>query len=149
MQTYGNTELDTLYEHYSSTKVTSDGCELPAAIDSDQVKDEWIMFKQLISKKFKSCTIQTLYQQLLDNQDLSLQYQNIAKLLTIGHILHVSTVDCEQGLSQHNLIKTRLQPRLLTKSVSTLMKIWDMNNFSFHRTFIIWCSQKDHLVANS
>ena len=153
---YGNTELDTLCERYGSAKVTSDGCELPAAIDSDEVKDEWIMFKQLISKNFRSCTIQTLYRQLLNSQDLSLQYPNIAKLLTIVLTLPVSTVDCERGFSRHNLIKTRLRSRLLTKNVSTLMEIaidtpdiQHMNNFSFHRVFIIWCSQKDCLIANS
>ena len=114
------------------------------------------MFKQLISKNFRSCTIQTLYRQLLNSQDLSLQYPNIAKLLTIALTLPVSTVDCERGFSRHNLIKTRLRSRLLTKNVSTLMKIaidtpdiQHMNNFSFHRAFIIWCSQKDRLIANS
>ena len=51
---------------------------------------------------------------------LSLQYPNITKLLTIAPTLPVSTVDCERGFSRHNLIKTQLRSRLLTKHFSTL-----------------------------
>ena len=154
LPTYGNAELDTLCEHYGSAKVTNDGCELPAALDSEEVKDEWVMFKQLISKNFRSCTIQVLLQRLTDNQTLSLQYPNITKLLTIALTLPVSTVDCERGFSRHNLIKTRLRSRLLTKYFSTLMKIaidtpdiQHLNNFNFNRAFVLWCSQKDRIIT--
>ena len=138
--TYGIAELDTLCEHYGSAKVTNDGCELPAAL-AEEVKDEWI---KLMSKNFRSCTIQVLLQRLIENENLSLQYQNITKLLTIALTLPVSTVDCERGFSRHNLIKTRLQSRLLTKNVSTLMKIaidtpdvQHLNNFDFNRAFVL------------
>jgi hypothetical protein len=156
LPTYGNAELDTLCEHDGSAKVTNDGCELPAALDAVEVKDEWIMFKQLISKNFRSCTIQVLLQRLTVNQTLSLQYPNIMKLLTIALTLPVSTVDCERGFSRHNLIKTRLRSCLLTKNVSTLMKIaidttdiQHLNNFDFNRAFVLWCSQKHRIITNS
>ena len=153
---YGNAELDTLCEHYGSAKVTNDGYELPATLDAEEVKNEWIMFKQLISKNFRSCTIQVLLQRFTDNQTLSLQYPNITKLLTIALTLPVSTVDCERGFSRHNLIKTRLRSRLLTKIFSTLLKIaidtpdiQHLNNFDFNRAFVLWCSQKDRIITNS
>ena len=156
LPTYGNAELDTLCEHYGSSKVTNDGSELPATLDAEEVKDEWIMFKQLISKNFRWCTIQVLLQRLTDNQTLSLQYPNITKLLTIALTLSVSTIDCERGFSRHNLIKTRLRSRLLTKNISTLLKIaidtpyiQYLNNFDFNRTFVLWCSQKDRIITYS
>ena len=115
LPTYGNAELDTLCEHYGSTKLNNDGCKLPAALNTEQVKDEWVVFRQLMSNNFRQCTIQVLLQTLLNDQDLSFQYPNIVKLLTIALTLPVSTVDCERGFSRHNLIKTRLRSRLLTK----------------------------------
>ena len=113
------------------------------------------MDHQLISKNFRSCTIQVLVQKLVDNHTLSLQYPNKMKLLTIALTLLVSTVDCERGFSKDNLIKTRLRSRLLTKNVSTLMKIaigtsdiQHLNNFDFNRTFVLRCSQKDRVITN-
>ena len=50
------------------------------------------LFKQIISKNFRSCTIQVLLQRLTDNQTLSLQYPNITKLLTIALTLPALTV---------------------------------------------------------
>ena len=118
MPTYGNAELDTLCEHYGSAKLNNDGCELPAALNTEQVKDEWVVFRQLMSNNFRQCTIQVLLQTLLNDQDLSFQYPNIVKLLRIALTLPVSTVDCERGFSRHNLIKTRLRSRLLTRMLA-------------------------------
>ena len=41
------------------------------------------------------------------------------RLLTIP----VSSVDCERGVNKQNLIKTKLQARLKTDNLSTLMKM--------------------------
>jgi hypothetical protein len=88
-----------------------------------------------------------------DNLTLSLQYPNITKLLTIALTLPVSTVDCERGFSRHNLIERRLLSHLLTKNVSTLMKIaidtpdtQHLNNYDFNRAFVLWCSQKHRII---
>ena len=72
-------------------------------------------------------------------------------LLSIALTIPVSSVDCERGFSKQNLIKTKMRAKLKTENVSTLMKISvdtpQMEEFKFHRAFVIWCSTKDRVIC--
>ena len=76
-------------------------------------------------------------------------------LITLALKMPVSTIDCERGFSEHNVIKTRIRARLQTKNVNTLMKISidtpdlsHMNDFNFSRAFVVSCFMKDRVISN-
>ena len=53
---------------------------------------------------------------------MKLKFPQILKLLTLALTIPVSSVDCERGFSKQNF-KTKLQARLKTDNVPTLMKM--------------------------
>ena len=155
LATYGDPELETLCEHFGTAKELENSTELQPVINTDEAKDEWVVFKQFMSQNFRSCTIQTLSRRLYQSEMELCQYPNMSKLITLALTMPVSTVDCERGFSKHNLVKTRIRARLQTKTVSTLMKmsidtpkLSDMDRFNFSRAFELWCSIKDRAISN-
>lgn len=54
---------------------------------------------------------------LLQSDAIKELYPNVPTLVTIALTLPVSSIDCEWGLSKHNLIKTRIRGRLKTDYV--------------------------------
>ena len=81
-------------------------------------RDEWVTFKQLMSKNYRSGSILSMATKILQSEIVKEQYPNLLTLLTISLILPVSSVDCERGgFSKHNLIKTRTRGRLKTDHV--------------------------------
>ena len=156
LATYGDPELETLCEHFGTAKELENSTELQPVINTDEAKDEWVVFKQFMSQNFRSCTIQTLSRRLYQSEMELCQYLNMSKLITLALTMPVSTVDCERGFSKHNLVKTRIRARLQTKTVSTLMKmsidtpkVYDMDRFNFSRAFELWCSIKDRAISNA
>ena len=44
--------------HYGESKNTDDGVELEPLLDGQELKEEWVIFKQLMSKNFSDSSIQ-------------------------------------------------------------------------------------------
>ena len=69
--TYGNTEIDTLIEHYghnkrSETFTLIPGQEFLSKIDAGTVRAEWIIFKEILfSEKKKNLSNEDTYKSLL------------------------------------------------------------------------------------
>ena len=79
MAVYGTEELQ---ETYGASKTTDSGTELDQVIDPDGALDEWIIFKQLISNNFGSCTLQSIAKELSKSEAMQEQYPN---LLAVNH----------------------------------------------------------------
>ena len=95
--------------------MTESGHEHPHVINSDEARDEWILFKQLISKNYRGCILQSMATKLLQSDVVKDQHPNMLTLITL--------VDCERGFSKHNLVKTRIRGRLKTHYIAKLMKM--------------------------
>ena len=128
--------------HCGGSKNTDNDVELEPLLNGQELKEEWIIFKQLMSKNFNDSTIQGMATKLLCSSEMQEQFPQMLKLLTIALTVPVSSVDCERGFSKQNLIKTKIRAKLKTENVSTLMKtsvnIPEMEKFDFHKTFVIW-----------
>ena len=144
---YGNSEIETLSEHYGVPKNTDNGVELEPLLNGTELKEEWVIFKQLMSKNFSNLSLQGMAEKLLCSNEMQEQFPQMLKLLTIALTVPVSSVDCERGFSKQNLIKIKIRAKLKTENVSTLMKMSvdtpEMEKFDFHKAFVIWCSIKD------
>ena len=62
------------------------------------------------------------------------------RLLTIALTIPVSSVDCKNKDSR---LKTENVCILMRMSVNTP----EMENFGFHKAFVIWCSTKDRVIC--
>ena len=143
----------TLSLHYGESKQTDDGLEIEPVVNSGKLKEEWVIFKLVMSKNFSSSTIQGMAQKVLTSSEMQEQFPQILKLLTLALTVPASSVDCERGFSKQNLSKTKIRAKLKTINVSTLMKMSidspDMEHFDFHGAFVIWCSTKDRVICRS
>lgn len=145
---YGNSEIDTLSMHFGEPKNTDDGIQLEPLLKGQEFKEEWIIFKQLLSK---NSSIQGMAKKLLSSIEMQEQFPQMLKLLTIALTVPVSSIDCERGFSQQNLIKTKIRAKLKTENVFTLTKMsvdtTEMEKFDFHKAFVIWCLIKDRVIC--
>ena len=151
LPSYGSCEIDTLCVHYGDSKKTDNGIELKPLVDGQELKEEWVMFRQVMFQNFKDSSLQGMAKKLFSSNEMQDQFPQMLKLLTIALTIPVSSVDCERGFSKQNLIKTKIRAKLKTENVSTLMKISvdtpEMETFDFHRAFVEWCSIKDRVIC--
>ena len=151
---YGSDELDTLCAHYRQSTTTESGTELLPVVDTVKTKDEWVVFRHLMSKNFRTCTLQTMAGKLLPSVEVQEAYPNMLTLINLGITMPVSTAGCERGFSKHNLIKNNIRAQLKTENVATLMRmsldtpdLSAMDTFNFCRAFEIWCNEKDRYIC--
>ena len=104
-------------------KKTDNGIELKPLVDGQELKEEWVMFRQVMFQNFKDSSLQGMAKKLFSSNEMQDQFPQMLKLLTIALTIPVSSVDCERGFSKQNLIKTKIRAKLKTENVSTLMKI--------------------------
>ena len=109
LRSYGSSEIDTLSVHFGESKNTDDGVELEPLLNGQELKEEWIIFKQLMSKNFNDSSIQGMAKKLLSSSEMQEQFPQMLKLLNIALTVPVSSVDCERGFSKQNLIKTKIK----------------------------------------
>ena len=147
LPSYGSSEINTLSVHYGGSKNTDSDVELEPLLYGQELKEEWIIFKQLMSKNFNDSSIQGMAKKLLCSSEMQEQFPQMLRLLTIALTMPVSSIDCERGFIKQNLIKTKIRAKLKTENISTLMKMSvdtpEMEKFDFHKAFVIWCSIKD------
>ena len=141
----------TLSVDYGDSKKTDSGVELESLVDGQELKEEWVMFRQVMFQNFKDSSMQGMAKKLLCSNETQEQFTQMLKLLTIALTIPVSSVDCERGFSKQNLIKTKIRAILKTENVSTLMKMSvdtpELEKFDFHRAFVKWCSIKDRVIC--
>ena len=154
LSTYGICELETLYTHYEKSKTTESGAELLPVVDTVKTKDEWVVFRQLMSNNFRTCTLQIMAAKLLPPAEVKEAYLNMITLIILALTMPMLTAGCERGFSKHNLIKNKIRAQLKTENAATLMRMSldtpDLSNvdtFNFSRAFEIWCNEKDHYIC--
>ncbi|XP_071116792.1 zinc finger protein 862-like [Haliotis cracherodii] len=116
LASYGDESIATLGRHYGSRR------QGHTPVDKDALEREWGIFRPLVYNNYRQLT----YGQMLVTayaSKLTEQFPNVVKLMEIGRILPVSSVECERGFSKQNLIKTRLRCSLTTETLDRLMRI--------------------------
>ena len=153
MASYDNDQLEMLCAHYGTAKLVAGSEEkFPPLVEPTSLKDKWVAFKQLLSKNY---SLQSMAAKLFQSDVVKEQYPGMLTLLAISLTLPVSKVDCKRGFSKHNLIKTRTRARLKTDHLDILMKMSldtpelcrNLDEFDFHRSFVIWCNMRDRLIC--
>ena len=76
-------------------------------MNKNELKEEWVQFKQMMSKNFSDSSLQGIQKKTLSYSELQEQFPQILKLLTIALTVPVSSADCEQDFCKQNLIKTK------------------------------------------
>ena len=148
MGDYGRDDLEVIILHFGEKKTASDGTEHDPLVCQDATKEEWLMFKHMMSENYRKMTIQEMWALIL--QDYRSEYPNLCTLATIALTIPVATVDCERGFSTYNLIKTKTRNCLKQSSVHTLMLINlegpSIENFDFQRSFRVWSLKKKRRI---
>ena len=83
VSTYGICQLETLCAHYGQSKTTESGIELLPVVDTVKTKDEWVVFRQLMSNNLRSCILQTMAAKLLLSAEVKEAYPNVVTLITL------------------------------------------------------------------
>lgn len=137
MGNYEKDDLQVIVLHFGEKKTTSDGIEHNPLVFPDAVKEEWLMFKHLMSENYRRMTIQEMWALIL--QDYLSEYLNLCTVATIALTIPVATVGCKRGFSAYSLIKTKTRNRLKQSSIHTLMLIKlegpSVENFNFQHLF--------------
>ena len=106
MASYGNDQLEVLCAHYGTAKLVAGSVEkVPPLVEPTSLKDEWVTFKPLLSKNYRSCSLQPMAAKLFQSDVVKEQYPGMLTLLAISLTLPVSMVDCERGFSKHTLLR--------------------------------------------
>ena len=84
LSAYGICQLKTLCAHYGQSKTPESGIELVPVVDTVKTKDEWVVFRQLMSNNFRSCTLQTMAAKLLLSAEVKEAYPNVVTLITLA-----------------------------------------------------------------
>ena len=92
---HGSNEIDTLSLHCGESKETDDGIKLEPVLNGEVLKEERVLFKQMMSKNFNDSSIQGMAKKLLSYSEMQEQVPQMLKLLTLALTVPISSVDCE------------------------------------------------------
>ena len=133
LPTYGRNEMKKLSDHYSSL------------IDEEDLKSEWLSFKQLTFDNYSSMTFQELATIVI--MELKDTYPCLAILYKLSLIISVSSADCERGFSVQNLIKTSKRSCMSEKLLHDLCIVKvegpSVEKFDFTKALTKWKNLRD------
>jgi hypothetical protein len=137
---YGKNEIKVLDLHFGHMRG-----ETPAEVDPAALVAEWSVFKYQMSREFRGKSFGEMCKDMLSENSPFLQdFPQINKLLSIALC---TSVDCDRGFSQSNIIKTPIRNRLNVEEVNLLMQIsldtpsiQDISDFDFQRAFHYWAN---------
>ena len=70
LASYGSNKIDNLPLHYGESKGTDDGIEVEPVLNGEVLKEEWVLFKQMMSKNFNDSSIQGMAKKLLSSSEM-------------------------------------------------------------------------------
>ena len=126
LNNYGEEKIRILIDFYGiAQRAYFDGDEAFSQpdIDPEYTEAEWKLFRQLIFRKYRYSSLQTVLSCLTGNDDISTAFPNLAKVATILEVLPVTTATAERSFSSMKLIKTRLRSRMGEKTLDHAMRI--------------------------
>ena len=121
-----------------------------AIINGDELREEFYSYKHIIDANYKSISIDILLMCLHENY--TNMFPNILKLLDIIYSIPLSSVECERGFSQQNLIKTDLRNKLTNDTLHMLMLVGlegpDHRNFDYDKAVRMWFQSKSRRIED-
>ena len=131
---YGKEDLINLSQHYSQLFS-------PLATDSQSVLlSEWELFKYMVYENHKKDNLIKVCQLALSQYQED--YPNITLLAAVCLVLPASSVDCERGFSQQNLIKTKQRNQLESNHLDMLLRLKiegpPVSEFPFQEAISAW-----------
>ncbi|CAG8825931.1 7633_t:CDS:1, partial [Gigaspora rosea] len=92
LQNYGELELEELIKVYEKSHWPN---YLNGIIDADEIRQEWNLFKEVVSSNYQNLDMNNLLPIIFDQHQEF--YPNIIKLLEIIYSIPFSSVECERG----------------------------------------------------
>lgn len=69
-------------------------------VDTVKTKDEWVVFRQLMSNNFRTCTLHTMAAKLLLSAEVKETYTNMVTLIALVLTMPVSFAGYERWFQQ-------------------------------------------------
>ena len=153
--TFGGERLTVLLNHFGEKR----GSNTPP-ICPVEAKKEWSLFKNHMFANAEASpedespfTASSLAEQMLSSEQMLREFPNMTKLMAIGIVLPVSSVECERGFSKQNVIKTRLRCSVSIERLEQLMRISlngpNLEEFDPVPIFRTWRSKGRHIFKNT
>ena len=134
---YGNDELLQLINYYSQLLLSSSESEENPESTNYLLTSEWELFKYIIYENHRDDDLKNICQCVLSGYRED--YPTIAKLAGICMVLPASSVECERGFSQQNLIKTKQRNQLESPHLDMLMRLKiEGPDFPFSKAVSAW-----------
>jgi hypothetical protein len=140
LENFGHDEIQKLSDHYGKSRINANRAILMPLIQTTSLLAEWPQVRKIIFDRYIGLESDLVWRNfIIEMQDL---YPNFAKLVRTLLVIPFSTVECERGFSQFNLIKTRLRNRLTPINMDVLMRLSNdektLDETDFTRALSIW-----------
>ncbi|XP_070557479.1 zinc finger protein 862-like [Ptychodera flava] len=143
---YGLPQLQSIVDHFGVQKTDKEGKIHQPIINATDCKLEWAIVKSMMLKN-KTMDTQSFFREVLNKQREV--YPNMCMLYALALTCPVTSVSCERGFSQYNLIKTAHRNLLTVTHVNDLAMISvegpHMHKFDFDAAFEVWINMKKRL----
>ena len=63
--------------HYGDSKKTDNGIELKPLVDGQELKEEWVMFRQVMFQTFKDSSLQGMAKKLFSSNEMQDQFPQV------------------------------------------------------------------------
>ncbi|KAF0469869.1 zinc finger protein [Gigaspora margarita] len=137
LQNYRELELEELIKVYEKSHWPN---YLNGIIDADKIRQEWNLFKEVVSSNYQNLDVNNLLPIIFDQHQEF--YPNIIKLLEIIYSIPFSSIECERGFSKQNLIKTSHRNRINNDTLHLFLSISlvdkNINEYDFEKALNIW-----------
>ena len=110
----------------------------------DDIVTEWVKCKDMVkSNKYSTHSLSAVWTALAKLQEEgSLQFPNLSKLLSVVLTHPVHTADCERAFSTQNMIQTQRRNRLSAERCDQLMRVGieggELKDFDFKAAVKLW-----------
>ena len=141
--------LDRILQHFGDPKKDNLGESHAPIVDKIKSLVEYSVLKDVL--KGSELSMQEFYRKIVHtNMDM---YPNIGKLYQIALICPCTSVECERGFSQYNLIKTSHRNLLTVTHVDELAILTiegpPLSEFNFDDAFQTWVTKKERRSFNA
>jgi hypothetical protein len=140
LEKFGQEDIQKFAIHYGKCRKSEKGAIFKSWVHEAGLLNEWPQVKRIIMDRYLNLDSEQVWRNFtIEMQDL---YPNFSKLIRTLLIVPFSTVDCERGFSQFNLIKTRLRNRLTPVNMDILMRLSveekELVEVDFQRALTFW-----------
>ncbi|XP_076321077.1 uncharacterized protein LOC143230801 [Tachypleus tridentatus] len=115
-------------------------------VNEDEALTEWLLLRNIMEQDaHKNRNMKSFYKEYIHQTYQT--FPNLSQLAATGLIIPVTSVDCEQGISTYNSIKTDARSSLSVAKTEMLLNLSmeskPLDHFNFNSTFRYWVPHKD------